>query len=79
YNIPVGGALFAMEVILGNFALEIFGPIVVASVIATLISRAFLGDLPAYAATDYQLTSPWELLAYLGLGIVGAIASVIFV
>ena len=79
YNIPVGGALFAMEVILGNFALEIFGPIVVASVIATLISRAFLGDLPAYAATDYQLGSPWELLAYLGLGIVGAIASVIFV
>lgn len=79
YNIPVGGALFAMEVILGNFALEIFGPIVVASVIATLIARAFLGDMPAYAATEYQLTSGWELLAYLGLGIVGAIASVLFV
>jgi CIC family chloride channel protein len=79
YNIPVGGALFAMEVILGNFALEIFGPIVVASVIATLIARAFLGDLPAFAATAYQMNSGWELLAYLGLGIVGAIASVLFV
>jgi CIC family chloride channel protein len=79
YNIPVGGALFAMEVILGNFALEIFGPIVVASVIATLIARGFLGDTPAYAADSYQLSSGWELLAYLGLGIVGAIASVLFV
>jgi chloride channel protein, CIC family len=39
YNIPIGGALFAMEVILGNFALEIFGPIVVSSVISTLIAR----------------------------------------
>ena len=28
YNAPIGGALFALEVILGNFALESFGPIV---------------------------------------------------
>ena len=79
YNIPVGGALFAMEVILGNFALEIFGPIVVASVIATLVSRAFLGDTPAYPVEDYQLTSGWELISYLGLGVAGAVASVLFV
>ncbi|HVS03180.1 MAG TPA: chloride channel protein [Thermoanaerobaculia bacterium] len=79
YNVPVGGALFAMEVILGNFALEIFGPIVVASVISTVIARSVLGDVPVYAATEYQLVSGWELLAYLGLGVVGAVASVGFV
>ena len=50
YNIPIGGALFAMEVILGNFALEIFGPIVVSSVISTLIARALAGNVPIYAA-----------------------------
>jgi CIC family chloride channel protein len=79
YNIPIGGALFAMEVILGNFALEIFGPIVAASVIATVISRSLNGNVPLYAAPGYKLLSGWELLPYTGLGIVGALASVAFV
>lgn len=79
YNIPIGGALFAMEVILGNFALEIFGPIVVASVIATLIARAVQGDVPIYAAPGYQLESGPEILAYVGLGVVCALASLLFI
>lgn len=79
YNIPIGGALFAMEVILGNFALEIFGPIVVSSVIATVISRSLTGNVPLYAAPGYALVNGWELLLYVGLGIVGALASVLFV
>ena len=78
YNIPIGGTLFAMEVILGNFALEIFGPIVAASVIATLIARSLTGNEPLYAAPDYALSSGWEMLLYVGLGIVGAFASVAF-
>lgn len=79
YNVPIGGALFAMEVILGNFALEIFGPIVVSSVISTLISRAFAGNTPLYSAPGYALSSGWEILLYAGLGVVGAFASVAFV
>jgi chloride channel protein, CIC family len=79
YNIPIGGALFAMEVILGNFALEIFGPIVASSVISTLISRGLSGNEPFYAAPGYGLTSGWELLPYVGLGLVGAVAAVLFV
>lgn len=78
YNVPIGGALFAMEVILGNFALEIFGPIVVSSVIATLIARALSGNVPLYAAPGFELQSPWEMLLYVGLGLVGALASVAF-
>jgi CIC family chloride channel protein len=79
YNIPIGGALFAMEVILGNFALEIFGPIVASSVIATVIARSLTGNVPLYAAPGYTLVSGWELLLYVGLGFVGALASVVFV
>lgn len=79
YNVPIGGALFAMEVILGNFALEIFGPIVAASVISTLISRGISGDVPRYELLDYSLVSGWEILAYAGLGILGGFASVAFI
>ncbi len=78
YNIPIGGTLFAMEVILGNFALEIFGPIVAASVIATLISRSITGNTPLYAAPEYSLASGWEMLLYAGLGVAGAFASILF-
>ncbi|HEX6900317.1 MAG TPA: chloride channel protein [Thermoanaerobaculia bacterium] len=78
YNIPIGATLFAMEVILGNFALEIFGPIVASSVIATLIARSLTGNEPLYAAPDYALVSGWEMLLYAGLGIIGALASLIF-
>jgi CIC family chloride channel protein len=79
YNIPIGGTLFAMEVILGNFALEIFGPIVASSVIATLIARSLTGNVPFYASRGYSLVSGWELFPYAGLGIVGAVASLVFI
>jgi CIC family chloride channel protein len=78
YNIPIGGTLFAMEVILGNFALEIFGPIVASSVIATLIARSLAGNVPLYAAPGYRLESGWEMLPYIGLGVVGALVSLLF-
>jgi CIC family chloride channel protein len=79
YNAPVGGALFAMEVILGNFAVEIFGPIVVASVLSTLIARAVRGATAVYQIPPYNLVSAWELFAYLALGLAGGVLSVAFV
>jgi len=78
YNVPIGGSLFAMEIILGSFALEIFGPIVVAAVLSTLIARAAEDNTPLYALPGFTLESPWEILFYLGLGIVGALASLAF-
>lgn len=79
YNIPIGGALFAMEVILGNFALPILGPIVVSSALSTLIARAFEGDRHRFAAPGYELASGWELIFYVGLGVLAALVSIAFV
>jgi CIC family chloride channel protein len=36
YNAPIAGAMFVMEAVLGNFAMDVFAPIVVASVLATM-------------------------------------------
>ncbi len=79
YNTPIGGALFAMEVILGNFAFEIFGPIVVSSVLSTIVVRTVKGTAPIYAVPEYALVSGRELFAYVGLGIVGGLASALFI
>ena len=80
YNAPIGGALFALEVILGNFALESFGPIVVAAAIGTVISRHLVSAYPAYNPPHYStLTSGWELWHYLLMGILIGVASSLFI
>jgi len=79
YNAPIGGAMFAMEVILGTFALESFGPIVVASAIGTLISRSLIHPYLAYTPPPYpDLVSGWELAHYVLLGAAVGLASVGF-
>ena len=58
FNAPIAGAIFALEVILGEFEIGTFGPIVLSSVIATVISRAFLGNYPAFSIPEYELLIP---------------------
>ena len=79
YNAPIGGALFALELLMGNFALEVLGPVVVISVISTLVFRSCMGSLPRFIVPQYQLVSSWELVFYLWLGVLAGIVSVIFV
>lgn len=77
YNAPIGGTIFVMEILIGSFALEIFGPVVIASVISTLIFRGAMGDLPRFVIPTYELVSVWELAAYLALGVLGGLFSVL--
>lgn len=41
YNAPIGGAVFAAQVVLGNFSMHLFGPLVFSSVVASVLSRSF--------------------------------------
>ena len=79
FNAPIAGPLFAAEVILGNFGVAQFGPIVISSVVATVISRYFLGDFPAFVVPQYQLHSLWELPLSAVLGLVAAFIAVGFI
>ncbi|MCX7887197.1 MAG: chloride channel protein, partial [Verrucomicrobiae bacterium] len=78
YNAPIAGSLFALEILMGNFALEVFGPVVVASVISTWIFRSAMGSLPRFVIPQYHLVSGWELFSYLALGILAGLLSVLF-
>ena len=71
FNAPIAGALFAAEVVVGNFAVAQLSPIVISSVVATVVSRFFLGNHPAFPVPAYELVSPFELFPYM---IVGAMA-----
>lgn len=78
FNAPVAGMMFAMEIILGDFAVATFSPIVLSAVMATAISRFYLGDFPAFVVPAYQLVSAWELLLYAGLGLASGAVGAIF-
>ncbi len=78
FNAPIAGAIFALEVILGEFEMGTFGPIVLASVMATVVSRAFLGNYPAFTIPEYQLVSVWEIPAYLVMGVLAGLVALLF-
>ena len=78
FNAPVAGMLFSLEIILGEFTVTHISPIIVASVTATAVSRAYLGNAPAFAVPEYSLVSPIELLHYVVLGLAAAMVAVAF-
>jgi CIC family chloride channel protein len=77
YNAPIGGAVFAATIVLGNFSMNIFVPLVFASVIAAVVSRTFFGIQPWYVVPDFNFTRlsqlPWFVLLGLVCGGYGAL------
>ena len=78
FNAPIAGALFAAEVVVGNFAVAQLSPIVIASVVATVVSRAFLGNHPAFPVPAYELVSPFELAPYMLVGLAAGLVALVF-
>jgi chloride channel protein, CIC family len=70
YKAPIGGALFVSEIVLGSIAMETFGPLCFASVLATVVSRTWFGEEPLFEVPAFHLQSHWELFPYLVLGLV---------
>jgi CIC family chloride channel protein len=79
FNAPIAGVLFALEVILGDFAIHTFSPVIISSFVASVISRAFLGNYPAFLVPAYDLVSIWEIPLYMILGLLAGGVSVLFI
>ncbi len=79
FNAPIGGVMFAVEVLLGDFSVKTFSPIVIAAVIGTVLSRSFLGNSPTFQVPEYALVSNTELLFYCLLGILAGLSAVMFI
>ncbi|BBD06906.1 Cl- channel voltage-gated family protein [Desulfovibrio ferrophilus] len=79
FNAPIAGVLFALEIIIGDFGLMSFSPVVIASVTATAISRSYWGDLPNFSIPTYEIHTLWEFGIYPLLGVLAAFAAVAFI
>jgi CIC family chloride channel protein len=72
FNTPIAGVFFALELILGDFAVESFAAVVLAAVAASALSRAAFGDHPFLALPTFTISSAWQYLAYAVLGLLAA-------
>ncbi len=79
FNAPMAGAMFAVEVILGDFGITGFMPIIVSSVMGVFTSHYLEGDFEAFKLPAYEIKSPVEFLYYFVLGTFTALVSVIFI
>lgn len=79
FNAPIAGALFAVEIILQDFAFAQFSPIVISSVMATVISHHYAGNFAEFQVPTYTLVSYHELAFYFIMAFCLAVVGVFFI
>ncbi len=79
FNTPLAGVIFAMEVVMAEYTIANFTPIILAAVVATAISRLVFGDAPAFAVPEFWLGSVGDLVYVVITGIVVGALSAAFV
>ena len=84
FNTPIGGVMFAIELMLPEVSVDTFLPVAVATGAATFIGRWFFGDQPAFQVPTIVAMTPHAntvslLLLYTALGGLVGIAAAGFV
>ncbi len=76
YNAPISGAVFAALIVMGNFSMNLFAPLVFASVVSTMVSRSVFGIRAWYSVAPFDFTSVLQLPWFICLGFVcGAVGA----
>ncbi len=80
FNAPIAGVMFATEIVLlGDFEIASFATIVIASGMATVVSRAYYGATPAFQVPQYDLKSIFEIPLYMVLGLIVGLTAVFYI
>lgn len=79
FNAPLGGVFMAVELIVPEFSTHAFIPLVLATVVGVTVAHLFLGNQATFQLPPFTLASPWELIAYVALGLVCGLAAVAFI
>ena len=84
FNTPIGGVLFAAELLLHEISVWTLVPVVISTASASYVGRLFFGPNPAFAIPElrmdyFHLTHPLLLIAYVGLGLLIGLVSVVYI
>jgi len=76
FNTPIAGVIFAMEVVMMEYTIGSFIPVIIASVTSTLLTHYFFGNEPAFTVAPLHMRSLLEIPYIIGGGVlIGAIAA----
>ncbi|HKE88441.1 MAG TPA: chloride channel protein, partial [Vicinamibacterales bacterium] len=78
YNTPFAAVLFVVETIVGIAAIEALLPTMTAVLLSATLTRAIAGGGPIYGARSFVLESPLDLISFVVLGVLAAIAALCF-
>ena len=78
YNTPIAAVLFVVEVVSGVAALDIVLPVIIATPIATGLTRLAIGGGPIYGQQSFSMKSNAELAIYAALGVFAGLAGPLF-
>lgn len=79
FNTPIAAVIFTLEEIVGDISTKRLGPIVIASVIASVVAASLHGNTAFLGEFEYKLINNKELLFYVLIGLVCAIIAPIWV
>ena len=79
FNTPIAGVIFAMEVVMMEYTIAGFTPVILASVAAAIITQTVYGADPAFLVPQLNMNSLAEVPYIILCGIVIGIISAIFV
>ena len=84
FNTPIGGVLFAIELIMPEISVRTLIPVALATGTATAIGRVFFGDHPSFLiphlpVISSSVLSPWSIVDYLVFGLALGCVSALFI
>lgn len=79
FNTPLAGVVFSMEVIMAEYTVSSFVPVILAAVSATTVMQAFFGAAPAFHIPAVHLRSLAEIPAILMVGVIIGVIAVVFI
>jgi CIC family chloride channel protein len=84
FNTPIGGVLFAVEIMLHEVSVRTLVPVVISTATAAYVGRIFFGArpsfvIPRFEAPYFHVGNPLVLLPYVGLGLIMGVVSALFI
>lgn len=79
FNAPIAGVLFAVEIILGEFTISAFTPVVISSVLSAVVAQGFSGNHAVFHTPDYHFSSAYELVWFVILAVIAGVLGVVFI
>jgi CIC family chloride channel protein len=77
FNAPLAGAFYALELVIGGYAITALAPVVVAAIAGTLVSQGVFSTGPIFAAADRPQLTHTDYLLFALLGVIAALLGVL--